>query len=336
MATPLYIKMKNKGTSFYAFPSAASDLNLYFQNDNYKINFTKFMLLDIPEQDVVIDSGIKRDQDKGVLNFDKSQNGTRFYNFQPGENSNLPVKFSEQLIESLRNYVANQDTTLRESRINSNTDFFNVNETTSPTEMIFWKWARKLNLIDFEPATHKVDWDKNLSDFINSNGTDYDFFNKYLWKEREKYYYDSTITQTSGNRPLLTINEKVKFKVGDDILLSGDTGSYLTTGQTYTITDINISGDTSELILDFTGYLGGIQSDVTVYLDYHRLVKYIGEVQATSKVQTSKQNFTEITIHIPNQCGATPTVLFDILLYCTYTLDPIVEKIPLLFLLNSE
>ena len=39
MATPLYKSMKNKGTSFYQFPSAGQDLNASFQNDSYKMNF---------------------------------------------------------------------------------------------------------------------------------------------------------------------------------------------------------------------------------------------------------------------------------------------------------
>ena len=41
MATPLYKPMKQRGTSFYAFPSAASDLNLAKYNDFYDLNFTK-------------------------------------------------------------------------------------------------------------------------------------------------------------------------------------------------------------------------------------------------------------------------------------------------------
>ena len=51
MATPLYKYMKDRGTSFFAFPSAAEDLNLAFKNPNYKINFTKFVCLNFPEQE---------------------------------------------------------------------------------------------------------------------------------------------------------------------------------------------------------------------------------------------------------------------------------------------
>ena len=47
MSTPLYKAFKNKGTSFYAFPSAASDLNLSNYNDMYSLNFTKFALFNI-------------------------------------------------------------------------------------------------------------------------------------------------------------------------------------------------------------------------------------------------------------------------------------------------
>ena len=111
--------------------------NLASSNDHYKLNFTKFALLNIPTQVVV-----PNDQTKGKLNFDKSKTGPNFFNFQPGDNSDRPTLFGDQLVESLRNYVTNYDTTLRESRINSNTDFYNINEMTTPTEMIFFKWCK--------------------------------------------------------------------------------------------------------------------------------------------------------------------------------------------------
>lgn len=309
MSTPLYKSMKTRGTSFYAFPSACEDMNLAFQNDSYKINFSKFALLNIPEQVVSGTTGVDRDQTSGVMNFDKDENGPRFYNFQPGGNNDLPQTFGEQLIESLRNYVANYDAALRESRINSNTEFYNVNETVTPTEMIFWKWCRKLNLIDWEPAIHKIDWDKNLSDFANLNGTGYDYFRKYLWKERDVNYYSCTITQADGTTsPQLEISQTAKFKVGDTVLLSGDTGSYLSTGVSYTISAITFSGNTTFLFLD--AYHINDTETCVVYLDYHQLVNYVGEIQAISKVQTSRRNFTEVTAQIPHQCGKTPTVLF--------------------------
>jgi len=162
MATPLYKSMKNKGTSFYSFPSAASDVNLANYNDYYNLNFTKFALLNIPKQTLS-----SNNMNDGVMEFiPKSNVGeSPFYCDDP--NTAKPSLLSEQLVESLRNYVANYDTALHESRINTNTDFYNIAERNTPTEEIFWKWCRKLNMIDFEPAVHKVDWDKNLTDFNN-------------------------------------------------------------------------------------------------------------------------------------------------------------------------
>jgi len=312
MACPIFKSMKQRGTTFYAFPSASEDLNLAFSNDNYKLNFTKFTLLNIPEQEIVISSGVDRDQTEGVMNFDKDEDGPRFFNFQPGANNDLPTTFAEQLVESLRNYVANYDSTLRESRINSNTDFYNINERTTPAEMIFWKWCKKLNLINFETALHKIDWDKNLSDFDNPNGSNYDYFQKYLWKERDVNYYSCTITQDGSNYPLLTISSNAKFKADDKIYLSGSTGSILSAATEYTITTVSHTTGNTTLLLDVPSYTDSGSYDCVVYLKYSRFVEYIGEIQAVSKIQTSKRNFTEVTAQIPHHVGKTPTVLFEI------------------------
>jgi hypothetical protein len=222
MATPLYKAFKSRGTSFYAFPSAASDLNLANYNDYYDLNFSKFALLNIPRQQEG-DPAVN-----GVLDFlPKSNDGENaFYCDDPDDLK--PSLLSEQLVESLRNYVANYDTSLHESRINTNTDFYNIGERYTPTEHIFWKWARKLNLIDFEPAVHNADWNKNLPDFDNINAstiTNLDYFRKYLWKEREVIDYQTLYVESSSEflcdyvfTPKFTIlNNVAKFKVGDKI-----------------------------------------------------------------------------------------------------------------------
>lgn len=319
MATPLFKSMKPKGTSFYVFPSSAQDLNLANMNDNYKMTFSKYALLNIPQQDVVIEAGIQRDQEDGIMNFDKDSAGPVFFNYQPGANSDLPVLFSNQLIESLRNYVANYDTTLKESKINSNTDFYNVYETLAPTEMIFWKWARKLRLIDLEPAIHKIDWDKNLSDFDNVNGTDSSYFNKYLWKERDIINYDCTVTDGGGNIPKVVIEGIAKFKVGDKVIFSGDTSTVITGnvsgGTEYLITSLLFSGTTSnpttEFFINSTTIDGSVYSEI-IYLSYNKLIEVIGDIQSVSQVSTSKNNFMEVSIQIPHHAGSTPTILFSI------------------------
>jgi len=311
MATPLYKKMK-KGTSFYAFPNAIHDLNLVNMSDKYTMSFSKYVLLNIPEQ-VIEETGTERDQEKGVLNFDKDDKGPRFFNFQPGENSDLPVKFSDQLIESLRNYVSNYDTTMRESRINVNTDFYNVNEMTTPTEMIFWKWCKKLNLLDLEPAEHKIDWDKNLTDFNNTKGTNNTYFQKYLWKERDVNEYSCSVVE-NGTKTEITIEGVAKFKIGDTIRFTGDTSNIINGdvlgGTDYKLIDVTYTSNETTLIIDETS-TGSIETSV-VFLKYHRLIECVGDIQSVSQVQTSRHNFTDISIQIPPHAGATPTILFEI------------------------
>ena len=331
MATPLYKAFKSKGTSFYAFPSAASDLNLANYSDFYDLNFTKFALLNIPRQE----NGIPNPID-GVMDFlPKSNTGEApFYCDDP--NYTTPTKLSDQLVESLRNYVANYDTSLHESRINANTDFYNIGERYTPTEPIFYKWLRKLNLIDFEPAVHKVDWDKNLSDFANPNAettTNPDYFRKYLWKEREvidyqilSYEESSDYTGSSGiyNTPKFTLNQIPKFKVGDEIIIKTDNSldqskisgtSYLVLGEVYTVGKIEFTtGSTTYLWLDtqFNGGGDNYLASTFIYLNYNRLIRYVGEINQITNIQTASRVGQEITAYIPHQGGQTPTVLFGI------------------------
>ena len=49
-STPLYKFLKSNGTSFYAFPGAAEDISAAYQNSNYKMYFSKFVLLNFPKQ----------------------------------------------------------------------------------------------------------------------------------------------------------------------------------------------------------------------------------------------------------------------------------------------
>ena len=314
MATPLYKKMRNKGTSFYAFPNAIKDFSLSTFQDNIKISPSKFVLLNIPK------SVTGTEEDHGVLDFVKSTSpsdfGTELYSWDPdGPRSNY--EYADTLIEGLRNYVANCGTVYRESRITEKKDFYNPAENKTPTEMIFWKWCKKMNIMDFEPCVHKIDWDKNLSDFQNPNAstfTNRDYFRKYLWKEREVIEYEVLLTQGSGSVPEIKINDIAKFKPGDDIWIygTGYTGTQLDTGVTYSVSNVTFGVDETTLTIDFPSYTDSNSYNCKVKLDYHRLVQYIGEVQAVSKVQTSENNFTEFTAMIPPHAGASPSVIFEI------------------------
>ena len=63
-------------------------------------------------------------------------------------NATPATNFSDQIIESLRNYVANQETVIRESRLNNTKYYYDTNALETPTEKIFFKWCKKLGLVD--------------------------------------------------------------------------------------------------------------------------------------------------------------------------------------------
>jgi len=308
-STPLYKRLRSKGTTFLAFPSSSNDFNTVSFQETFDVQVTKFVLLNIPKSNS--DTGGK------VLNFAKTNtlvpsDGINTYNFDP--NQYYPVLYSDQLVESIRNYIANEDACFRNTRIAANKDFYNPLERKTPTEEIFWKWCRLHNIIDLEPAEHKIDWDKNLSDFDNPNAstvTNQDYFRKYLWKEREIREYTCSADGLLGYATI-TINEYAKFKVGDYIQFTGTTIPAELSGITCEITDITFPTNQTIITLANTPTPSYFTATTTIcQLYYHKLVQYIGEIQATSKVQSSQQTFTEFTAMIPAHAGATPTILFE-------------------------
>ena len=313
MATPLYKSMKSRGTSFYAFPNAIKDFSLNNFQDDIKITPSKFMLLNIPK------SYSGTTSDPGVLDFVKQSTntyGNKVFSWDPDGNPRSNYDYSATLVEGLRNYVANCDTVYRESRVSREKDFYNPVENKTPTESIFWKWCRKMNIIDLEPAIHKIDWDKNLSDFQNPNESSYtnrDYFRRYLWKERDINIYEGNIVDATTT-PVITISEIAKFKIGDKVIVyeTGTTFTFIDSGISYAIDNITFTSTDTEITLDAAISTSGDIGPVYVKLDYHKLVQYIGDVQAVSKIQTSVNNYTEFTAMIPPHAGQTPTVLFDI------------------------
>ena len=304
MSCPFYKNMKPAGTSFFVFPSAAKDVSLNFDN----IKFKYVALLNFPEQK-------KNTYLNGtVMNFEKTTSpdstlGENLYNFDP----NSTTSFKDQIIESLRNYVANYDANVREAKLNANTDFYNINELKTPTEAIFFKWARKVNLMDFEPAEHKIDWDKNLPDFKNENKPNSeptDYFQEYLWKERESNFYEPSSIDEVSNKASITINELTKLKVGDWIYVSGETSGQLSDDDAYEVLDISFAGTQTTLSLD-AAYTGNFTADY-IYLQYNRFVKYIGEIQSSSEIESGSQTVLEITAQIPHHVGETPQILYNI------------------------
>ena len=90
-STPLYKSLKSNGTTFYAFPGAAEDISAAYQNNNYKMYFSKYVLLNFPKQNTV--SGTM--SNPIYFDFDNS--------FIKSPVATPATDFGTQIIESLRN-----------------------------------------------------------------------------------------------------------------------------------------------------------------------------------------------------------------------------------------
>lgn len=240
MACPLYKSLKNNGTSFYAFPGAAEDISAAYQNQNYQMYFDKYVLLNLPKQN--LDSGTN--SNPIVFDFANS-----FYKM-PNVGQQATI-FNDEIIESLRNYVANEEETIRTSMLNNTEYYYDNKQLQTTTEKIFWKWCKDLNLIDYDLAIDGVQYFGNLVDFQRNNSTDDAFFPEVLWQERTTLDYSAVNFYQSG--------------------ISGSTFSYLTNLQVdfssktnFRVGDIIVFKDLSETSKK---YLNGIQATVLYVTD---------------------------------------------------------------------
>ena len=92
--------------------------------------------------------------------------------FKKSQNATPPSSFNEQIIVSLRNYVANQEIVIRESRLNNIKYYYDTNALETTSEKIFFKWCKSLNVIDFEPAIPQDEYFANLIDFQSNKVND--------------------------------------------------------------------------------------------------------------------------------------------------------------------
>lgn len=306
MVTPLYKKLKDNGTTFYSLVGAAEDLQNAYNNANYRVSFSKFTLLNLPKQNVVAGTA------NNPVYFD-------FYNtFQTAALTQAPT-FAEQAVESLRNYVANYEVTLKESKINTNEYFYNNNILQTPTEHIFYKWLQKLNVIDFEPAVGGDEYFTNLPEFERNNLNDDEYLQEYLWKEREtidwrsKYYYQTG--STYSNKLEVEYDGTTNLFTGDIVKFSSITNSSLTylNGLNLTVLSTIPAGLTQgqRVIFDST-YTTSFEIETTGLstLVYNRVVQYIGEISGVNNVQEANQSYSQVYAHIPDHVGKTPDVLF--------------------------
>jgi len=301
-STPLYRPMKNRGTSFYAFPGAGDDIAIAYQNQNQKMYFSKYALINIP-----IDNSSTNDITPKYFNFDAA--------FNRSESSTSSSSFNDRLVESLRNYVANHEITMKESRINNTEYFYNQNVLSTPTERIFWKWAKKLNLIEFEPANVGDEYFGNLIDFERRDATDDSYFPEILWRERAVVDYRIVDFYETDN--LVYINKmeieftgSVNYKVGDIIKLNIPNYLDFNVVVLYVIPISGVRGQRVIIDLYSTDNSNPTLNVGTSTLVYNKLIQYVGEVNGVNNVQEANRSYTEVYAHIPDHTGQTPDVLF--------------------------
>ena len=315
-STPLYKKLKDNGTTFYCFPGAAEDISAAYQNQNYKMYFSKYALLNFPKQNL---NNVGGTQATPVYwDFDV---------FKKSSNASISTDYSEQLVESLRNYVANQEVVIKESKLNNSQYYYDNNEPYTTTEKLFWKWCKKLNVIQYEPASPSDEYFSNLDEFSSANPNDDTYFPEYLWKEREIIDWPVYSFYESSNQPGYLEAEfyaTTNFRVGDIVKFTGITALTNTeipgiesgTLQT-TVTELIAAGATQgqKVIFDIptNGLVSGTYLETdggSIGLVYNRLVQYIGEVNGINNVQESNRSYTEVYALVPDHTGQTPDILF--------------------------
>ena len=324
MSTPLYKSLKN-GISTYVFPGAAEDISAVNQNPNYKMRFSKVMA--------------------GKLDFNKMKmNPVTNTNFN-SESTKVYTQeeMGELFVASLRNYVANHETTIRESKLGNNKYFYNPDTLSTTTERIFWKWLRKTGIIEFEPAQPNDEYVDGSDLAINDNLPD-DYFKEYLWKERSQIKYTVTSIVESSTYPdyyEVTLGSSTNIKPNDFILLTNESPINIgflgtkyfqvtlvtTSSQAGVKNDVvliskkpvteDIKGnpyiypdtvfDTNDIVINFTS-----NTPTTMTLYYERVIRYIGEVAGINNVQLANKAFTQVVSFLPDQNGETPDILFRI------------------------
>lgn len=328
-STPLYKFLKSNGTSFYAFPGAAEDISAAYQNSNYKMYFSKYVLLDFPKQNLTSGTISK----PTCFDFDNS--------FERSSIAAPVESYKDAMIESLRNYVANHETVLRESRLNNTQYYYDTNALETTTEKIFFKWCKKLDIIDFEPAIPEDEYFSTISEFQSRNINDDFYFPEFLWKEREVTAYDGIRFYETDNLSPALINKlevefsgTTNFKVGDLVNFYNITNTTIEEHFNYygynQIDGLNVEvlfinpvsatqGQRIVFDIDGTG-LPNIPNQLIANCElvYHRLVQYIGEINGVSNVQEANRSYTEVFAHIPDHTGKTPDVLFRLMADVNY------------------
>jgi hypothetical protein len=316
---PLYKSLKKNGTSFYAFPGAAEDISAAYQNQNYKMYFSKYILLNFPKQNT--EPGSEVDSKPVYWDFDNA--------FKRSNQSTPATSYQDQMVESLRNYVANFEVAMKESRLNNTEYYYDNTVLDTPTEKIFWKWCKSLNLFQLETANNGDEYFGNLTEFERRNLNDDNYLPEILWREREVISYNAIKFYESPGYILdnleIEFDGKTNFRIGDVIEFSGYTDIILigllggVTASSVRVVDViepdsdNGQRIVTDLFWSAYGEFPPTPSTspvATAKLVYNKLVQYIGEVNGINNVQEANRSYTEVYAHIPDHTGQTPDILF--------------------------
>ena len=162
MAAPLIRTPQLQGGTLYAFSSAAQDLTKSFNNDNLKFQFSKYVLLDLPDTGRPLNG-----ENRIVFN---SIDGAIYNQLNADDNINLA--------ESLQNYALNLETLLLSD------DDYDSSLKKSVAERVFFKWLKEVAGIRFRSALN-TEADSSVTRFteqdaILTGSKQYDTVCKYI------------------------------------------------------------------------------------------------------------------------------------------------------------
>jgi len=214
MSTPLIRRPQTQGSTVYAFASAAKDLTRTHNNPDLKFEFSRFALLNLPED---VSSNGYNSMNFGLL---KNINGTNYSVSDPN------LDFSN----TLQNYALNLEQYILQD------DDFDSDLFESDAEKIFFKWLYSIDAIRFKPSDSSESA-LNLSRFTEEfdsilSGASYDRVVKYIGT------IDATndVTFKGNAYQEIYINVPTSHGSTPTILFksSGDT-SYNTTANAYNV-----------------------------------------------------------------------------------------------------
>ena len=136
--TPLIKTPQADGGTFYTFSSSARDLSKTLNNDNLKLVFSKFVLLNLPDFDGLPYPGFGADQN--YMQFDTIDGMIASGGLKGDPNVNFT--------ESLQNYALNL-----EELIISDANYDNTIQR-SVAERVFFKWLKETGAMRFRAATN--------------------------------------------------------------------------------------------------------------------------------------------------------------------------------------